>query len=374
MRYSNRIPTDLTSSELSEVWLHDAMIDLTESNPTQVNLEYPEEELAKLFTKSPAFFPYQPDPLGEAATRNIFSVPTFLTASTSEAYAVLFKAFCNPGDKIAMPMPSYPLLPHLAALEGLEVLPYHLRYQDRWQVDLESLHAALQQGARIIVVVQPNNPTGSICSKAEELAITALAERYLVPIIVDEVFQPYSFAEPIAAFVEHTAPLVFILNGLSKAALLPQLKLSWTEVRGDPECVQQALSAIEWVNDAYLSAATPVQRVLPALLTLTEPLQQVVRNRLIQHRQKLQQVFKTSLLEAQGGWYAMLRIRGIADADAEEEFVRLLAAEAHVKVYPGYFFAAEPGHIVLSLLVAPALFEEGLQQSLRVICGQGGLW
>ncbi len=151
------------------------ILDLSESNPTQVGLPYPPDLLQAL--AAPAALTYQPHPLGlrvareavagEFARRGSFVDPDHLvlSASTSEAYSWLFKLLCDPGDAVLIPQPSYPLFEFLTRLEGVTPESYRLTYHGRWEVDLDSLEQA-PAGTKAVLAVSPNNPTGSFLSRA----------------------------------------------------------------------------------------------------------------------------------------------------------------------------------------------------------------
>ena len=189
----------------------------------------------------------------------------FLTASSSEAYSFLFKLLCDPGDDVVIGAPSYPLFEHLAKLESVRVSPYRIAYDGAWHVDTDSLARAIGKRTRAIVIVHPNNPTGSFVSKAELAKMASFG----LPIVSDEVFVDYALSDD--AHRARTAreaedALVFALGGLSKSAGLPQMKVGWTAVSGPEALVRDALERLELIADTFLSVGTPVQHALLALL------------------------------------------------------------------------------------------------------------
>ena len=88
-----------------------------------------------------------------------------LTASTSEAYSYLFRLLCNPGDEVLVGAPSYPLFEYLAEIQDVRLLSYELVYDHGWQIDFHSLRQKLTSRTRAIMLVHPNNPTGSYVSE-----------------------------------------------------------------------------------------------------------------------------------------------------------------------------------------------------------------
>ena len=226
--------------------------DLTASNPTRVGISYPDDEiLASLAV--PEALVYTPDPKGTSGAREAVSSyysghdidvskdALVLTASTSEAYGFLFKLLCDPGERVLVPRPSYPLFDFLTSLEGVMAVPYTLTFDGAWQIDFDELHA-IGRDARVLVAVHPNNPTGSYLSGADRKRLLDLSESRSLALIVDEVFLDYPFSGAPRSFADADRGLVFVLSGLSKLAGLPQMKLAWIAVAGALEKRREALA------------------------------------------------------------------------------------------------------------------------------------
>jgi hypothetical protein len=357
------------------------LIDLTETNPTRVGLDPPVDLLAPL--AGAENLRYEPEPLGLPQARAAVSADfarrgatvspdsIVLTASTSEAYAFVFKVLCDPGDVVAVPRPSYPLFDYLAALESVEVAAYDLAYDGEWRLDAGSVTAAVGERTRAIVVVNPNNPTGSFLKRAEADAVHEAAARYGAAVISDEVFGDYAFgADPrrVGSLAADAEVLTFALGGLSKSCGLPQLKLAWIAIAGPAPAADEALARLEVVADTYLSVATPVQRAAGGLLGRRAELHAPIAARVAQNLALLQARVRgtpATLLPAEGGWSAVLQIP--ATIGEEERALELL--ERHdVIVHPGYFFDFDrEAFLVVSLLPEPEAFDEGLTRIVRVL-------
>ena len=194
-----------------------------------------------------------------------------LTASTSDAYSLLFKLLCDPGDVVLAPRPSYPLVEHLTELDGVVLDHYRLDFHGQWAVDVHALREKLSSPAgrriRAIVVISPNNPTGSVVNDAELDAIALLTREHDLALIADEVFADYPLSglSPASVLRQQTA-LTFSLGGLSKSVGLPQVKLGWMGIGGPSDLVEEAMDRLETICDAYLSVSTPVQVAVPNLL------------------------------------------------------------------------------------------------------------
>lgn len=356
------------------------VLDLTESNPTRVGLAYPEAEILAALADTSALR-YHPSPRGLDSAREAVAayyrdrgtqIPAgniLLTASTSEAYAYLFKLLANPGDEILAPRPSYPLFEFLAGLESVNIRQYPLRYDGVWHIDFDALEQAITPRTRGIVVVNPNNPTGSFLKRAELEVLDALAAERGLAILSDEVFRDYPFgqdADRVSTLVGDPNALTFSMSGLSKIAGLPQMKLGWIVMSGPGS--EEAFDALELIADTYLSVSTPVQVALPRLLALSSGIMEQIRQRTASNLARLRESMHGSaatLLRTEGGWYAVLQV---PRTRTEEEWTLKLLDESDVLVQPGFFFDFESeAFLVLSLLPAPAKFAEGVTRLRSII-------
>jgi alanine-synthesizing transaminase len=329
------------------------LLDLTESNPTRAGIVYPHDELAEALARG-ARASYDPDPRGLRSAREALAAhlrcsadDLLLTASTSEAYSFLFKLLTDPGDAILTATPSYPLLEHLASLELVTLLPFPLEFHRRWE-----LHDVPANG-RAIVVVNPNNPTGSFVTPAEQDLLAA----HGLPIVSDEVFLDYPLEGSGTTFVREDV-LTFTLGGLSKSAGLPHFKLGWIRVSGPGKA--EALDALELIADNFLSVATPVQEALPALLEVAPRIRSAISDRtrtnLSLLRTRVADVPSAQVLPVEGGWSAVIRVPQVMS----DEELALALLERGVVVQPGYFFDFETdGYLVVSLLTPEETFAEG---------------
>lgn len=375
------LPRNRLSSLLAEKRQAGArLLDLTESNPTRAGLDYPQAEILASLTDARALR-YDPSPGGLRAAReavagyyraeglSIGPARVLLTASTSEAYAYLFKLLANPGDEILAPRPSYPLFEFLAGLESVRIRQYPLRYDGVWHVDFEALEQSITSRTRAIVAVNPNNPTGSFLKRAELERLEALAVRHNLAILSDEVFRDYALvedAERVSTLAGQRQALTFSMSGLSKIAGMPQMKAGWMVASGPGS--DEALEALELIADTYLSVSTPVQVALPRLLALSGGILEQIRQRTAANLVHLRQATRNSaatLLRVEGGWYAVLQI---PRTRTEEEWTLKLLGECEVLVQPGFFYDFESeAFLVLSLLTGPATFAEGVARVLSVI-------
>lgn len=343
--------------------------------------EYPHAAIARAYGAIEDFT-YKPEPAGSLEARRAIASyyeergvtigpqRLLVTASTSEAYGLLFKLLCDPGDEVLAPVPSYPLFEYLAALDSVRIAPYRLRYDGRWFLDLNSVRAQISSRTRAIVVVNPNNPTGSFLKKAEAAELLSLADKHGLAIVSDEVFMDYgigSDATRVRTLIGSAAVPVFSLNGLSKSASMPQMKLAWIALSGPEGITQTARKQLHLLADTYLSVSTPVQSALPTLLRIGEGLRQRIAERVIHNLEQLHSILENSsarALHVEGGWSAIVRVPA---RFPEEAWTLRLLKEHGIIVQPGYFFDMESeAYLVVSLITPPGSFERGIQALRRL--------
>ena len=360
----SRIDFDAEDNALSRALAArtEPLVDLTLSNPTEAGLPYEEERILAALAR-PEALRYQPDPRGLLAAREAVAAhagaraeQVLLTASTSEAYSLLFKLLCDPGDVVLVPEPSYPLFGLLTALESVKTATYPLRWDGEWHLDAAALE--FPERTRAVLVVSPGNPTGAYLKQDELRGLEAACAAHGCALIVDEVFADYGFAPDARRAGAPETVLSFRLSGLSKVAGLPQLKLGWC-IAGGPGAAE-ALRRLELIADTYLSVSTAVQAGAAELLETRHLFQRALKERLERNLAELRRVRAPGaawdVLRPEGGWSAIL---SVPRARTEEEWA-LLLLERGVLVHPGYFFDfAGGGFLVVSLLPPEEVFARG---------------
>jgi aspartate/methionine/tyrosine aminotransferase len=381
--FSSRVPGELEPNRLTlEVRRARAssrpLLDLTLTNPTASGIQYPPSILDALSDR--AALRYEPQPLGMAsargavardyARRGITANPdrVVLTASTSEAYSILFKLLCEAeGDAVMVPVPSYPLFDHLTRLDGVTPIPYRLEYHGRWSLGLDTLDAGWTGRVRAVLAVSPNNPTGSMLTEAELAELEWRCAGRDAALIIDEVFADYPLGPASVLPISRTDCLTFRLGGLSKSAALPQVKLGWILVDGPEPLAGAAIDRLELISDTYLSVSTPVQVAAPSLIDQGTSVRDRILDRVRTNYESLRALAASypsiALLPCDGGWSAVLRV---ASTKGEEDLVLDLLALDEVLVHPGFFFDfAHEAFLVLSLLPEPSVLAEGARRVME---------
>lgn len=354
------------------------ILDLTVSNPTEAGVRLdPEVVLGAL--GNPEGMLYDPQPHGLPSARKAVAhyyreshdvydldpADLFLTTSTSEGYSYAFRLLCDPGDEVLVPKPSYPLFEFLADLCDVKLVPYPLVYDHGWQIDFDSLYKAATSRSRALIVVNPNNPTGSYVSSAEADALNTFSRDYNLGLIVDEVFLDYSHdGSQRATFARNPGALTFTLSGLSKISALPQMKLAWVALSGPDDLVATAKARLEVVADTFLSLNAPMQLAVSTLLDQRKNVQPILLDRLRVNLARLDLELahapSCARLAVEGGWYAVLRVPVTqADEDLAIDLLRKMA----VIVHPGHFYDfPTDGYLVISLIPEPDVFAEGVER------------
>lgn len=386
--FSGRVPASLAANRLTAALARvraagRPLIDLTVTNPTAVGLMPSSSALESL--AAPGALHYRPDAFGLLAAREAIAARIAarggrapspariaITASTSEAYTVLFKLLCDAGDEVLIPQPSYPLFEHLAALDLVRAVPYALEYHGCWSLDRDSVDAAWSPRTRAVIVVSPNNPTGSYLREADCAWLLSRAADRRAAVIADEVFGEYPLdpgRDACAGILRAGEPpaLVFALDGLSKSCGLPQLKLGWIAFGGPDALVAEAAERLELVLDTYLSVNTPVQVALRDLLSAGATVRDAIRTRvagnLAAARAEIGYASPCDLLRVEGGWSAVVRVPAVT---GEETLALRLLEDDGVLAHPGYFFDfPREAYLVVSLLPEPATFREGIARMVR---------
>ncbi|MGD0162948.1 MAG: pyridoxal phosphate-dependent aminotransferase [Candidatus Sulfotelmatobacter sp.] len=386
--FSDRTNWKLTRNRLTEA-LEEVrssgarVLDLTISNPTRAGLRYDDHTILNSLA-SPHAMDYDPQPKGllgareavaayyqtQHGIRSLDPERVILTTSTSEGYSFVFRLLCNPGDELLVPKPSYPLFEFLADLQDVKLVPYPLIYDHGWQMDFPSLQSAVSERTRGVVVVHPNNPTGSYVHPQEQEALNRFCREHRLAVIADEVFLDYAHDRaPHRSFVANQDVLSLTLSGVSKISALPQMKVAWIATSGPAAEVEAAQARLEVIADTYLSMNAPIQWAVPVLLDQRKSIQRQLLDRVLGNLAELDSQLAAQKscqrLSVEGGWYAVLRVP-VTQTD-EELAVNLLRRKS-VLAHPGHFYDfPSDGYLVLSLITPGAEFATGVQRVLEMV-------
>jgi aspartate/methionine/tyrosine aminotransferase len=357
------------------------VLDLTISNPTRADLHYDPETILQALV-NPEAMDYDPQPKGLRSAReavagyygkqhnDIDPESIVLTTSTSEGYSYVFRLLCNVEDEILVPKPSYPLFEFLADLQDVKLVPYPLLYDHGWQIDFPSLYKAVNHRTRAVVLVHPNNPTGSFVADKERSVLNQFCREYNLALVADEVFLDYAHdGAARATFADNREALTFTLSGLSKISGLPQMKLAWIVTSGTDEQVDAALARLEVIADTYLSMNAPIQLAAPVLLEQRHSIQALVLDRVRANLSELDRgLAKQKIcrrLDVEGGWYAVLRV---PVTQSDEDLAIEILRKQSVLVHPGHFYDfPNDGYLIVSLITPLQDFRKGIAKVLELL-------
>jgi alanine-synthesizing transaminase len=357
------------------------VLDLTISNPTRAELHYDPETILQALV-NPEAMDYDPQPKGLRSAReavagyygkqhnDIDPESIVLTTSTSEGYSYVFRLLCNVEDEILVPKPSYPLFEFLADLQDVKLVPYPLLYDHGWQIDFPSLYKAVNHRTRAVVVVHPNNPTGSFVADKERSILNQFCREYNLALVADEVFLDYAHdGAARATFADNREALTFTLSGLSKISGLPQMKLAWIVTSGADEQVDAALARLEVIADTYLSMNAPIQLAAPVLLEQRHSIQPLVLDRVRANLSELDRGLAKQKschrLDVEGGWYAVLRV---PVTQSDEDLAIEILRKQSVLVHPGHFYDfPNDGYLIVSLITPLQDFRKGIAKVLELL-------
>lgn len=352
-------------------------IDLTSANPTTQGMLFPPDILRTTADTYWATRRYTPDAHGLLSARQavasyyatrqpaIILDPNhdiYITASTSEAYAVLFSLLTNPGDNVLAPDISYPLFEYLAAMFRIELRPYALDPHRGWRIDPWHMGRISDERTRAVLVVSPHNPTGNVIKKP-----LPVLEWLDIPIICDEVFAEMPYAVPTVPPLAALMPQlpIFTLNGISKMFALPDLKLGWITLT--PSARHLYAERLALLNDTLLGANSLTQHMLPILIQ--RGMDFVAHQRHYIHQNLtialtlLERIPRIRVRPPDAGYYLFVEV---LDVTNQEDFIIHLLNHG-VLVHPGFFFGSTTGcHIVISCLVQPDRLTQGI---MRLIAG-----
>jgi len=300
----------------------------------------------------------------------------YVLSSTSQAYAWLMMLLCDAGDAVMGPTPGYPLIESIARLQCVNAIPYPLHYDGSWTIDIARVRELLEDASlriKALVLINPNNPTGSYVKPEEREILLQLCRDNGVAIIADEVFYEYSlesFAGN-ARFAGESSTLVFALDGFSKMLAAPHAKVGWIEVSGPKDDVYEAQKRLDVIADDFLPIGNTVSERIPELLQYASSQSAIVRNRVINNLHTLRETLVStpkccvSALRAEGGWNILLRVPSCIDDDV---LALRLMKDYNLVSQPGYYFDMPVnGYLALSLLPEPQQFISGLHALLRTV-------
>lgn len=284
---------------------------------------------------------------GEAERKGITNIQdVFVTSGVSESVDVCLAALLNPGENILTPAPDYPLYSAVLAKLGIDLNTYELNEDDGWQPDLLDVSRKITPQTRGIVLINPNNPTGAVCSRRMLESIAELARRHNLVVFADEIYDKLILDDDQHISLAAVAPDVPVVTfgGLSKNYLAPGWRIGWGVVSGEPAVVKPYVEGINRLLRSRLCANHPEQYAIKPALEGPQDHLAGVLNKLRSRRDLTvkwcNSTPRVSCVSPRGAFYAFPRI-DIPESD--EVFVKELIVKKHVMVVHGSGFGQKAG-------------------------------
>ncbi|MCX7717866.1 MAG: pyridoxal phosphate-dependent aminotransferase [Candidatus Sumerlaeaceae bacterium] len=351
--------------------------DLITANPQEEGLEFPPDLLRQLMQKAVAASRfYRPDPQGLLSAREAVAgyhgckpEQVLLTPGTSFAYWCAFRLLARPGEEILCPHPTYPLFDDLARLAHVTVRRYHMHHDGlRWAIDPGEVEFQVTARTRIIVVVSPHNPTGSVATAGELLALAEIARRHGLVIVFDEVFREFTHgAVGVLRPAAVGAPLALVLNGFSKMFSLPGLKAGWLVAEGEQQRCEQFLRAAESLSDPFLAVSEATQAVIPLVFAKGAEVPGRFRQEYTCRMGALVGTWRdcgVAVSMPEAGVYLPVKVAS-AGAQADESALARVVRETGILAHPGEYYGLPEGHLVMTCVKRPPWPVTALLNALR---------
>ena len=305
----------------------------------------------------------------DAAKKGISNIQDiFVTTGASEAIDICLTALVNDGENVLTPTPGYPLYTAISSKLRMMENPYYLNEENGWQPDIEDIKSKINDKTRAIVLINPNNPTGSNCSKETLLQIVELAKKHDLVIFADEIYDKLLFDNrelvSIAALDKDVPVITF--GGLSKNYMVPGFRIGWGIVSGDQARLKDYIEAINKILRARLSANHPEQYGIQVALEGDQSHLTLAMEKLHRRRDMtvdmLNAIDGISCVKPEGAFYAFpkIEIKG-----SDNHFVAELIKETGVVVVPGTGFGQVPGTNHFRAVFLPQ--EEKLEKAYKAI-------
>src|SRR5215813_2687471 len=284
---------------------------------------------------------------GDAERKGITTIQdVFVTSGVSETVDICLAALLNPGENLLTPSPDYPLYSAVQAKLGIEANTYELNEDDGWQPDLLDLNRKISSRTRGIVLINPNNPTGAVCSRRMLESIAELARRHSLVIFADEIYDKLILDDDPHVSIAAIAPDVPVITfgGLSKNYLAPGWRIGWGIASGEAAAIRPYVEGINRLLRARLCANHPEQYAIKAALEGPQDHLPEVRKKLRSRRDLTvnwcNSTPRISCVSPRGAFYAYPKI-DIPEGD--DVFVKELILQKHVMVVHGSGFGQKPG-------------------------------
>ncbi len=269
----------------------------------------------------------------------------FITSGASEGIELVLTALLDPGDNVLTPFPGYPLYTAVQAKLDVQENPYFLDEENEWMPDTNDIRKKINSRTKAIVIINPNNPTGSLASKEVLMEIVKIAEEKNLLVLCDEIYDKllYDGKKHISLASLNPDLPVITFNGVSKSYVAPGFRIGWGIASGKKEKMATFLEALNKLLRARLCACTPIMASVKAALDGPQDHIKALMDKMTIRRdmtwKMLNDIDGITCVKPEGAFYAFPKIDVKDDAD----YVKNLILETGVVVVPGSGFGQKPG-------------------------------
>ena len=274
----------------------------------------------------------------------------YVCHGVTEALQIIFTATLEEGTKVLAPGPHYPPYMAYPQLFGAQTIEYRLDADDGWRVDFDDVEAKMDENVRLLVLINPNNPTGNVASSDEIDRLISIAEKWPnCMIIADEIYDELDFTETQTSVASRSLTVpVFTLNGVSKVYYAPGWRIGYMALHDPTNRLGAVRDGIERLLRSRLCASTPAQMGYLAGLNQSKDWMQEYTQKVLAKRDLcLQRISEIDGLEVQspgGAFYMFVRLTDSKWANDDKKFVLELLHEEHVLLVHGSGFSKEMGN------------------------------
>ena len=272
----------------------------------------------------------------------------YVTHGVTEALQIIFAAFLEEGTKVLAPGPHYPPYMAYPQMYGATTVEYRLDPNDNWRIDFDDIHSKMDDSVRLLVLINPNNPTGNVATPAEIDSLLDIARDYpQCTIISDEIYDGLDFTGQMSSTASHSDSVpVIVLNGVSKVYFAPGWRIGYMAWHDPEDRLSLVRDGVERLLRSRLCASTPAQHGYLAGLTnehrWLDGHRSCVKERLDYCMERIGEIDGLDCEAPGGAFYLFVRITDDRAA-SDNQCVLDLLHQHHVLVVHGSGFSPEYG-------------------------------
>lgn len=294
----------------------------------------------------------------------------YVCHGVTEALQILFASVLTEGDKVLAPGPHYPPYMAYPQMYGAQTIEYKLQPDNGWKIDLSDIESKMDSSVRLLVLINPNNPCGSVAGQKEIEKLLDIARKWPnCMIVADEIYDGLDFTglQKSVASLSDDVPVIS-LNGVSKVYYAPGWRIGYLAVHDPTNRLLNVRDGIERMLRSRLCASTPAQLGYLAGLESDRTWMKAYAEKVVQQRdvcvERISQIEGLEVQSSGGAFYMFVRLLDEKWANNDKQFVLDLLHEEHVLVVHGSGFSPElgKGHFRIVYLPDPEVLNEAFNR------------